>query len=594
MRRARVVGAEDAALPGPSSQPRRWRASRWPALQREGALLVPGLAAIMAVLVLPPLVYLLLGSIRSTSPGAAAGGLTSANYLRVLTTRDLFTSALNSAEFALGSAVLALVLGGAQAWLVERTDTPLKGLAYFGAIMSLAVPYILYVIAALFAFGGLGPVNAFCKWAFGASLMPANLNSLGGMIFIEGLLWTPLVFLMLAPVFRAADPTLEEAALTCGAGQLTTLYRVTFRLATPSILAVLLLVFIKGLEAFEVPALVGLPSGVNVLTTEVYLRLKMSMPPDLGSASAFAVVLVVVVALLLRFYQRLLRHAERYRTIVGKAFRPRLIHLGWKRWISAAALLLNFAVCVLLPLLALAWASVMPFFQAVSTRGLGRMTLRNYAKLLEFSDLRSLWNTMLLAVLTATAAMLLSAVSGWVIARSRPGAWLLDQLGSVPLVVPGIVLAVAIMQLFLAVPIPIYGTIWILLIAFVIRYLPYGLRYATTGFVQVDPELEEAAAASGATVRTRFLRIAAPLVSPAVASGWLFILLLVARDLSLPVLLTAPASQVVAVHFFDLWQNGQATELAAYGLAWTALMSVVAAIFYVIARRVGGAMYESH
>ncbi len=159
-----------------------------------------------------------------------------------------------------------------------------------------------------------------------------------------------------------------------------------------------------------------------------------------------------------------------------------------------------------------------------------------------------------------------------------------------PLVVPGIVLAVAIMQQFLAVPLPIYGTIWIMLIAFVMRYLLYGLRYATAGFVQVDPELEEAAATGGAGGVASFLRVAVPLVGPAIGSGGLFILLLVARDLSLPVLLTSPTSQVVAVHFFDLWQNGQAPELAAYGMVWTALMSVVAAAFYLVTRRFGGAM----
>ena len=560
------------------------------AARQEGAWLVLGLIAMVALLVMPPMIFLLLGSLRSTLPDGSAGALTLMNYANVIFTRALASSAINSAVFASGSAALALVLGGGQAWLVERTNTAFKGLATLGAIMSLAIPYILYVIAALFAFGRLGPVNALGKSLFGVSLMPQTLNSLGGMVFIEGLLWTPLVFLMLAPVFRAGNPVLEEAALASGAGQFTTLFQITFRLAKPAILAVLLLVFIKGLEAFEVPALVGLPGGVSVLTTEVYLHLKMSMPPDLGHASAFAVLLIMVIAVLLRWYQRVLQQAERYRTIVGKAFRPRLIDLGWKRWLGGGFLVLNFTICVALPLLSLAWASMMPFYQAVSMRGFARMTWKNYETVFHLSDLSAVGNTLALAVMTASVAMALSTVSGWTIARGRRHAKLLDQLGSVPLVVPGIVLAVAIMQQFLAVPLPIYGTIWILLIAFVIRYLPYGLRYATAGFVQVDPELEEAAATSGAGGATRFLRVALPLVGPAVGSGWLFILLLVARDLSLPVLLTSPSSQVVAVHFFDLWQNGQAPELAAYGMVWTGLMSVVALAFYLVTRRFGGAI----
>ena len=466
---------------------------------------------------------------------------------------------------------------------------PCKGVAYLGAIVSLAIPYILYVIAALFTFGALGPVNALLRWITGVSLMPASLQSLGGMIFIEGLLWTPLVFLMLSPVFRAADPTMEEAALASGASPFAAFWRVTLRLAMPSIAAVLLLVFIKGLESFEVPALVGLPAGVSVLTTEIYLQLKMSMPPDLGHAGAFSVLLVLIVAALLRWYQRILRHAERYRTVVGKAFRPRLTDLGRWRWLAGGMLWLSFSMTVLLPLFSLLWASLMPFYQAVTMRGLGRLTLRNYEKVIDAnSDLGSLINTLLLAFATACGAMALSALAGWLIARNRPGARVLDQLGAIPLVIPGIVLAVALMQTFLAVPLPIYGTVWILLIAFVIRYLPYGLRYASAGIVQIDVELEDAASASGASLYRSFTRIIIPLVAPAFTSGWLFILLLVARDLSLPVLLSTPSSQVVAVQLFDLWQNGQATELAAFGVIWTAMMSVVAVFFFILARRFGG------
>lgn len=564
------------------------RLLRWSSFRSEGALLAVVIAAILAILIVPPLVFLVFGSLHHPSADGSAGPLTVRNYLQVLTTRDLTISAANSVAFSAGSALVALLLGGAQAWLTERTNSPFKGLAYFGAIMSLAIPYILYVIAALYTFTTLGPIDALCRWLLHTSLMPSTLQSLGGMIFIEGLLWTPFVFLMLAPVFRSADPALEEAALAAGASGIAIFLRISLRLATPAILAVLLLVFIKGLESFEVPALVGLPANVNVLTTEIYLHLKMSMPPDLGQASAFAVLLILIVALLLRGYRQILRHAERYRTVIGKAFRPRLVDLGWKRWPAGALFWLIFLVYVALPLLSLVWISIMPYYQAVSMRGLPHMTLVNYGKLLEAGgDVQALVNTILLSLAAASIAMALSILAGWLIARNRPGSGWIDQLGSLPLVVPGIVLAVAIMQFFLVVPLPIYGTIWILLVAFVIRYLPYGLRYASAGILQIDLELEEAAGASGAGVAQRFGRIVLPLIKPAVTVGWLFILLLMVRDLSLPVLLSAPTSQVISVQFFDLWQNGQAPELAAFGVVWTAMMSVAAAVFFVLARRVG-------
>ena len=160
--------------------------------------------------------------------------------------------------------------------------------------------------------------------------------------------------------------------------------------------------------------------------------------------------------------------------------------------------------------------------------------------------------------------------------RRRPGGWLLDQLATVPLIFPGIVLGTAVMQIYLAVPIPIYGTVWIILIAYVIRYLPYGMRYSYSGMLQIHHELEEAAGMCGAGHWVTLRRVVLPLMMPAVASGWLFIFLLAARILALPILLAGPDSQTIAVAMFDMWTNGQGTELAAMGLLWTLLMTVIA------------------
>jgi iron(III) transport system permease protein len=578
----------DHAAADASAVPRRRR--RPFGLEGEEAWLTPGLLLVLLLLVVPPLVWLLAGSFFSTTRDGSPGTLTLANYLRVLSAPSVLESTLNSVVFALGSALLALTLGGTQAWIVERTNAPFKALATIGAIVSLATPYILYVIAVLFAYGRLGPISALLRLIAPEANASFNLQSLGGMILVEGLLWTPLVFLMLSPIFRAADPSMEEAGLMCGASNGQVLRRISLRLATPVLLALLLLVFVKGIEAFEVPALVGLPGNVNVLTTEVYLSLKMSMPPDLGRADAFAVLLVILVTVLLALYRRLVRRAEKFQTVTGKAYRPRVMDLGRARWLAAALLALNFTICVVLPIFSLAWTSLLPFYQMVSTRALSRLTLRNYGLVFgQGSDLQAIGNTLLLSFATASIATALCALAGWLIARRRPGSGLLDQLGNVPLVFPGIVLAVAVMQIFLAVPLPIYGTIWILLIAFTIRYIPYGLRYAAAGVTALHRELEEAASTSGASLRRRYTRIVLPLIGPSLASGWLFVFLLTARDLSMPVLLSGPNSRVVAVQLYDLWVNGQATELAAFGLVWTVLMSGVAAAAFWIAHRIGNA-----
>jgi iron(III) transport system permease protein len=567
----------------------RWRAAR---TVDDASVAAAGVAVVLALLVLPPIWYLLYGSVHTTLPDGSPGAFTLEYFARLFSEPRLLESAINSAIFAVGSAALAIVLGGAQAWIVERTNAPFKTLAYLGAFISLAIPYILYVVAWLFLFGRNGPINDLVRLLLGADRPPLRVESMWGMILIEGLLWTPLAFLMLCSTFRAANTTFEEAAMTCGATTWATLRHVTFRLATPALLALALLVFIRGIEAFEVPALVGLSGRINVLTTEIFLSLKMQTRPDLGRASAFAVVLLLVVSILLYFYGRIAKSAAKYQTVTGKGYRPRLMDLGRACWLAAAATVLIFLVVVVLPLLALAWLSLMPFSQGVSMRGMRTATFENYRiALSSVSVIRSAWNTLILSFAAASVIMIMAALTGWLVARRRPGAWLLDQLGTMPLIFPGIVLAVAMMQVFLSLPLPIYGTIWILLIAFTTRYLPYGLRYSFAGVVQIHSELEEVAGTSGASPMRSFRHVVLPLLGPALAAGWMFIFLMTARDLSMPVLLAGPASQVVAVELFELWTNGQATELAAFGLMWTALMSALAVGFYLVAERSGISVY---
>jgi iron(III) transport system permease protein len=558
----------------------------------EAEVTLAAMLVVMAALVLPPVFYLFEGSLRLTNRDGSPGAFTWVNYARLFADPTLLINAWNSTIFAFGSALLALLLGGVQAWIVERTNAPLKGLAYVGAIVSLAFPYILYVVTWLFILGTTGPANGILKALLGTSQPVIDVQSMWGMILIEGLLWAPMVFLMLGSTFRSMDSALEEAAQMCGADTWTTIRRVTLRLAVPALAALSLLVFIRSIEAFEVPALVGLPAKVNVLTTEIFLSLKMETPPNLGRASAFAVVLLLMVALLLFFYGKIAKSAEKYQTITGKGYRPRLLDLGPARWLAGAALLLIFLVLVILPFATLLWASLLPFIQSVSLKSFRLMSFENYRVVLgSASHIDTAWNTIVLSFGTATIVMAISSISGWLIVRGKRGAWILDQLGTTPLTFPGIVLAVAMMQVFLAIPVPVYGTIVALLIAFTVRFQPYGLRYAFTGVMQVKTELEEAAATSGGSPMQGFRRIVLPLVLPSVAAGWLFIFLLTARDLSIPVMLAGPHSHVIAVELFDLWTNGQATELAAFGLAWSVFMAIVAIGLLWLLRRTGSGLH---
>ena len=563
--------------------------------QRLRRLLAPGdkrwfslvIGLVLAVLVLPPLLFLVQGAVTTAAPDGSLV-FTLERFGAILGQRGFAQSAANSFLFSLGSAIFALLLGGVMAWLVERTNTPLKPLAYLTTIISMGTPYVLYVSAWLLLLAKSGPINTWYRQVSGTSDVLINVYGLGGMILIEGLLWSPLVFLLLGATLRNFNPELEEAARMSGAGPWATIRRITLRLSLPSILALAMLVFIRALEAFEVPALVGLPGRVHVLTTDIYDTMHLSMPPDLGSASALSVILLVLVSVLLYFYGRLTRNAERFATITGKNFRPNRLDLGVWRYAAAGLLVLNFVLLLVLPLIILVWASLLPFYQTFSWAAFARITPDNYRNVLNSSRYISLLgNTFVIALVTATAVMLIASFTAWLSVRKAPGAAALDQMATTPLVFPGIVLGVGVMQLFLEVPIGIYGTIWIIVWAFAINYLPYGVRYSFAGMLQVHRELEEAAAVAGASPVTGFRRVVMPLLSPSLIAGWLFIFLLSTRVLSLPVLLSGPSSQTMAVAMFDLWGSGQGPELAALGLLWSLAMTGIALTFYAIARRSG-------
>jgi iron(III) transport system permease protein len=418
-----------------------------------------------------------------------------------------------------------------------------------------------------------------------AKAYPAHVYSMPGMIAVEGFLWSPLAFLLVGATLRNANPELEEAARVSGAGLWATIQRVTLRLSLPSMLALAMLVFIRAIEAFEVPALVGLPGRVPVLTTDIYSNMVAKAPPDIGGASALSVLMLVLVMALLAIYGRLSRHAERFATITGKGFRPRPFDLGRARYVATAALMVNFVLLLVVPMAMLAWVSLLPFYQPVSGAALKLLTLNNYRTVFSPEHVELIANTLLVAVATATFAVALTFVAAWLAVRRAPGGWALERLATIPLVFPGLILGIAVMQLFLNLPIPLYGTLGILVWAFVINYLPYGMRYGSSGVLQIHRELEESAEMCGASPLMRLRRIVAPLLAPALLAGWLFIFLMAARVLSLAILLAGPRSQTMAVTLFDLWTNGQGTELAALGLLWSMLMAMIAAVFYVLARR---------
>jgi iron(III) transport system permease protein len=540
---------------------------------------------LLAVLVIPPLVILIYGSFTTQTAGVNDAALTLGNYAQILENNRLLSGFSNSLIVATFSTLLALVVGGSMAWLVERTNAPFKTLAYITSVVSLGTPYVVYAVSWIFLLGRVGPANDLYRMLSGSQDVLFNIHTIGGMILVQGFIWCPVVFLLMAAAFRNANAEMEEAARMSGASILETIYHISLKLALPAVMATALLVFIGNLEAFDVPALIGMPGRINVLTTDIYESIR-HQPPSLGRACAFSLTMVIVVGTLFSFYNRVARYADRYASITGKGYRPRPFDLGRGRWLGGSLILISFLMLIVLPMLALLWSALSPFPRPFRFAAFSSLTLQNFSNVIGSEDM--LWlgfNTILVSAGAATASMMITFFAGWLSARRRVGGALVNQLAMVPFVFPGIVFGVAMMQIGLRFPIPIYGTLWLIFAAFAIRYLPLGMRYSFSGVLQIHRELEEAAAVSGATPLKMLRRIVAPLLAPAIISGWLFIFLVASKELAIAVLLAGPRSQTIAVTMLDQWANGQAGELSALGLFWTAVMTIFAIAFYITTQR---------
>jgi iron(III) transport system permease protein len=549
--------------------------------------LVAMLAVILLVLILPPTLYLVVTSFYTTRSDGSFDQFTLHYYQQLFTSPYFASSLWNTVVYAAGSSVVAIVLGVVQALIVERTNTPGRQYAFLVAIISLGIPHVLYVVAWLLLLGRAGPVNALIAYVAGEG-QALNVYSMWGMILVEGLGFAPLTFLLMSAVLRSTDASFEEAALMAGAGPLKTFCRVTLQLALPGVLALMLLVGIRAFESFEVPALVGLAGNVVVLTTDIYQSSKNVSAINFGESGAYSVSLLLIVMLLLLWHNRLAHHAHEFQTITGKGYRPRMIDVGLWRYATAAVLVVIFVLLIVLPVGVLVFTSLQPFYEGLTRESFERFTLDNYHIILAPGSFRdSIVNTLVLGTATATAVVPFTALCAWLAVRRHPGAWLLDQITMAPLVFPAIVMSVAFLHVFVNLPLPLYGTLLSVIIASAVRYLPYGMRYAYAGVLQIHTDLEDAAMTSGAGRAFVFVRVVLPLIGTALVSCWLFVFLLTVQSVALPLLLVGPGTELIAVILFELWQNGQITELAAMGVLWASFMLVVSACFHLTTRRFG-------
>jgi iron(III) transport system permease protein len=571
------AAARLAPLPGVAPSPD----AKW--------LLIGIPVALVVWLALVPLVFLLWQSFLTPQTASAPAQLTLENFRTAYLSADNARLFLNSLQFATGAAVLALVVGTALAWMNERTNTPFKTLFFALAIIPLVIPGILFTVSwIMLASPKIGLVNIALQKLTDSDVVFVNIYTMAGMIFVDGLHYSPMAFLLMTAAFRSMDPALEEQAAMSGASVLQVARRVTLKLAWPAALGALLILFVRAIESFEVPALLGLPVGIHVYTSSIYQAIHQ-YPSQIGLAAAYAVTLLLITSLGIYAQSRLSGQGARYSTVTGKGFRPRTIDLGKWRYFTAAIFIVYFVVIVLLPFLVLLWSSTQKFYSAPSWAAFGRMSLDSYRAVLDYPQFaNAVWNSLVLAVGTATAVMLIAAVISWIVVRTRmPGRWLLDNVASLPLVFPGLVLGLAIMVCYLTVDIGVYGTLWIMFIAYVTRFLPYGMRYGSASMLQIHKELEESAAMSGASWAMTFRRVVLPLLKPGLLAGFIYVMIVSIRELSSSILLYSPGTEVVSIMIWELWQNGQYVELSALGVMLIVALFLMVLLAQLVGRRFG-------
>ena len=536
-----------------------------------------------------PLVMLLYGSIRSAPIGEPGAAYTLENYVKAYFDKEFYLLLLNSIYYGLGTCALTFIIGTYLAWVSERTNTPLKKIFVVMSLIPFIIPGILSTISWILLLSPkIGLINLVVKDVLGLQSAPFNIYSMWGMIWAEAIHLYPLVFLLMSAAFRNMDTSLEEAALTAGSSTFTTLRRVTLPLMRPAMFSVLLINFVRGIEAFEVPALIGVPAKISVFTTKIFLAIHQ-FPSDFGLAGAYAVTLLAISTTGVLIYGRITRREERYATVTGKGYRPRVIDLGAWKYFTLGISFVIFLLAVILPVFILLWSSFIPYYGVPSRELMAKMTWANYYYILNYPlAITAFKNSFYLSVGSATLVMLLTSIIAWITVKTRlPGRALLDNMTFIPIAMPGIVLGVSLIWVYLTLPIPIYGTIWVLLLAYITKFMPYGIRAASASMIQINKELEEASLTAGGTWVQTFTKIILPLLMPGFTAGWIYISIIALRELSTSILLYSYNSTVLSIMAFDLWEGGQYTYVCALGVLMVLLLIVMAFTARKLGARIG-------
>ncbi|HEX7228887.1 MAG TPA: iron ABC transporter permease, partial [Candidatus Binatia bacterium] len=491
---------------------------------------------------------------------------------------------LNSFIFGLGASGLSLIFALTLAWITIRTNAPFRRIFELTAIVPNILPPILVSISWVMLLNpSNGLINGFFVKVLGIEKGPFNIYSMTGLIFVESLILTPLAFLIVAAALKSMDPSLEESAKTLGSNEFGVMRRVTFPLIRPAILAAGTLNFVRAVESFDTPAIIALPARIEVFTTKIWREALGSFPTNHNLAATYGVGILAIALIFVYLYRHFTSQVENFSTVTGKGFRPHQIDLGRWRFAASGLALLLLVLLVLLPLLVLLLVAVLPYYHVPTWRTWHNLTLDHFRYVWATPRVhRAFANSLFLALAGASVCMVLASLASYITVRTKIiGRSLIDGLVFIPWAFPGTAMALGLLWAYVDFPIPIYGTIWIILIAYVTRFLPYGLRAVSSTIIQVHKELEEASVVCGAGFLSTFRRVLIPMMRPGVMAGWIILVTIFLREFSATLFLYSPGAEPLGPLLYFLYLDGMRGRVAAIGL----VISVVSIILIAFAQR---------
>jgi len=569
-----LTATSAAALPASNEAvPRRLAAPLW-----VGTLLI-----LLAFLVIYPVLMLVFGALSDSNPVVDGFGKfrpSLDHFLQVLGNENVHLAFFNAIMACGGGTALAVTIGLAFSWIVVRTNTPAKGFIAGASMIPLFVPPLVAGVAwGILGSPKTGLLNTAFKW-IGIDWR-VDFYSMAGLILVFGIYYAPYVYMFTASALRNMDPSLEEAAEVSGASAFTTLFTVTFPLIAPAILAGMLLSFVVMLGIYGVPAALGAPANINVLTTYIF-KLTAWSPPLYNTAAAVAILLMMATAILVWAQQRVLV-GRSFATVAGKAFRPRSLDLGPWKWFTLGLAVIYLLIVVILPTLALTIAAFRKFMFFKDFDALFEVKQYSFVHFNSVFDnpltMQSIWNTMKVGVLTAIIGGALAFAIGYTIHRTTiAGRRAIDLIATLPVAIPGLVIGVAYLWAWIGLPGGLYGTIWILVLAFIARFIPDTVKALSTSFLQIHKELEEASWICGSGLLDTIRRIVLPLARPGVVASMTLLFVLSIRELGSSLFLYTSDTTVMAVLLLDYYEGGNTGKTAAFSLVQTLILAVLLGI----------------